>query len=503
MSFTAFGDSLILGACLVVSGSGHAHAQIAQAGALNALGAETQKYVRVPAGRVVLEHVRVIDGTGGPARGDQNVTIEGGRIAAISAGASIPAADGTTIIDFRGHSVLPGIVGMHDHVFYQARPNLRDDNSTDGRAFFLNMSFSAPRLYLAAGVTTIRTAGSAAPNADLQLRRMIDEGTVPGPHMDVTGPYLDGLSPAQTMQTMPLAGPTDARQTVAFWAEHGVTSFKVYQNITRAELRAVIDEAHSRGLKVTGHLCSVTYPEAIELGIDNLEHGFSVNTALDPDKTPDTCSASAGDYTLEHAAAGTAEATRLIASLVAHHVAITSTLPLRAASVPGMGHLSDGSPIRAAELDAMSPSLRAAYELWYEHPSPTRDHTAALVRGEMALERAFDAAGGLLLAGPDPVGLAGVLPGFGDQREIELLVEAGFSPVEAIRIATLNGAIFLGCERSIGSIEVGKNADLLVVRGDPSARIADIENVALVFKDGVGYDSAKLLASVKGHYGEY
>jgi cytosine/adenosine deaminase-related metal-dependent hydrolase len=126
-----------------------------------------------------------------------------------------------------------------------------------------------------------------------------------------------------------------------------------------------------------------------------------------------------------------------------------------------------------------------------------------LLRREMELEREFVAAGGLLLAGPDPVGLNGLVPGFSDQREIELLVEAGFSPLAAIRIATLNGATFLGRAQEIGSIAVGKHADLVVVKGDPAVHIADIEHVELVFKDGVGYDPAKLLASVKGRYGEY
>jgi imidazolonepropionase-like amidohydrolase len=121
----------------------------------------------------------------------------------------------------------------------------------------------------------------------------------------------------------------------------------------------------------------------------------------------------------------------------------------------------------------------------------------------MDLEREFVAAGGLLLAGPDPVGLGGNLPGFGDQREIELLVEAGFAPVEAIKIATLNGALFLGRDRQIGSIATGKNADLVVVEGDPAAKITDIENVEIVFKDGVGYDPRLLLDSVRGRYGQY
>jgi imidazolonepropionase-like amidohydrolase len=119
------------------------------------------------------------------------------------------------------------------------------------------------------------------------------------------------------------------------------------------------------------------------------------------------------------------------------------------------------------------------------------------------MERAFVAAGGLLLAGPDPTGDGGTLPGYGDQREVELLVQAGFTPLEAIKIATLNGAAYLGRDKQIGSIAPGKNADLVIVKGDPSKDINDIENTEIIFKDGVGYDSQKLLDSVKGRYGQY
>ena len=466
----------------------------------DSLGAAVRKVVRVSSARVVLEHVNIIDGTGAPATPDRNITIEGGRISGVAAGADVPPADGTTILDLRGYSVMPGIVGMHNHLIYMSRPNLAADNTTDGPALFQQMSFSATRLYLANGVTTMRTTGSPEPNTDIKLKRAIDAGVLPGPHLDVTGPYLDG--PGGNLQMPELTGAKDARDAVAYWADRGVTSFKAYAHITREELRAAIAEAHRRGLKVTGHLCSVTYDEAIALGIDNLEHGFSANTALDPDKKPDTCSASGGDYTLMQMSPGGTEANRLIASLVAHHVAITSTLPLRAAAAAR--EASDtGPPLRVEVWQAMSPSARQAYVVWRDQPRPRQSDVAARLRREMDLERAFVAAGGLLLAGPDPVGLAGNIPGFGDQREIELLVEAGFTPVQAIRIATLNGATFLGRQSHIGSIAVGKNADLVVMKGDPATRIADIENVEIVFKDGVGYDTAKLLESVRGRYGEY
>src|SRR5260370_19499550 len=136
------------------------------------------------------------------------------------------------------------------------------------------------------------------------------------------------------------------------------------------ELRAAVKEAHKRGLKITGHLCSVTYQEAAEIGIDNLEHGFFVNTELDPDKKPDTCSASGGDYTLEHTMPGSAEADRLIAMLVRHHVAITSTLPGLASTLPGVEASVDGRPlVRPAGLQALAPTFREEYSYNPNRPS--------------------------------------------------------------------------------------------------------------------------------------
>jgi imidazolonepropionase-like amidohydrolase len=124
-----------------------------------------------------------------------------------------------------------------------------------------------------------------------------------------------------------------------------------------------------------------------------------------------------------------------------------------------------------------------------------------LLRKAMEFERAFVQAGGMLIAGLDPTGNGGIVAGFGDLRQIELLVEAGFTPVEAVKIATLNGAKVLGEDSRIGSIAAGKQADLLIVKGNPAANINDIENVHIVFKDGVGYDSEKLIQSVQGLVG--
>src|SRR5262252_5518076 len=276
----------------------------------------TQKYIRVNSPRVVLAHVRVIDGTGKPAVDDQNVVIEGGKIVAVQSGADVASSNGVTVLDLRGYTVMPGIVGMHNHLYHIARPDLEANGDWEAPLLLPQMTFSSPRMYLGAGVTTMRTTGSVETYADLNLKKMLDSGLVPGPHIDVTGPYLEGPNPYLFMQMHQLASHEDARRLVDYWAGQGVTSFKAYMDITRDELKAAIEEAHKRGIKVTGHLCSVTYPEAAALGIDDLEHGFSANTQNDPDKRPDTCSASAGDYTLDHMAPGSTDAVRLMTSLV-------------------------------------------------------------------------------------------------------------------------------------------------------------------------------------------
>jgi imidazolonepropionase-like amidohydrolase len=464
------------------------------------LGPDVQPYVSIPAGQIALAHVRVIDGTGAAAMEDMTVLIEGARIGAVQA-ASAPIPAGYRTIDGTGETVIPGIVGMHNHLFYLQRPNIDASGHSEQPIIIPQMTFSAPRLYLANGVTTMRTTGSVEPNTDLALKREIDAGHLVGPHLDVTGPYLEGPG-AFFIQNHVITSPDDARNEVAFWADQGVNSFKAYMNITRAELGAAIKEAHRHGLKLTGHLCSVTYPEAVALGIDNLEHGFFVNTQLDPGKQPDKCSEGTGTPTLLKMTPGSPEANALIKLLVDHHVAVTSTLPVFAQSVP----LHE--PLQARQMDVLTPQAKESY-LYLRNLTASRAGTprandfAQAYKNDLGLEREFVAAGGLLMAGPDPTGNGGVIPGFGDQREIELLVEAGFTPVEAIRIATLNGATYLGLADRIGTIAAGKNADLVLVKGNPAANIADVENVVTVFKDGVGYDSAKLIQSVRGRFGEY
>jgi len=430
----------------------------------------------------VLTHVRVIDGTGAPARDNQTLVIRDGRIAQVGGVASITLPAGANIIDLPGRSVLPGLVMMHEHLYYPTGPGVYGQ---------LGESFT--RLYLAGGVTTMRTGGNTNGVMDYNLARRIEAGEMVGPAMDATAPYLNGPSPF--LQMYGLKDAADARRQANYWADMGASSFKAYMQITRDELKASIEEAHKRGLKVTGHLCSVTYGEAADLGIDNLEHGFFAATDFVADKQPDVCPGQArGQQSVAALDENGAPFAALVKKLVDKHVALTSTLTVFETFTPGRP-----SP---RGLDVLTPQLREQFERAHERVERSASSTyTALFPKDMRMERAFVKAGGLLTAGIDPTGAGGVIPGFADQRQIELLVEAGFTPLEAISIGTLNGAKYLGRDASIGTIAVGKQADLMIVGGDPSTTIADIRRVETVVKKGVGYDPSKLIASVAGQVG--
>ncbi len=439
-------------------------------------------YVKVDAPLVALTHARVIDGTGAPARDDQTLILRDGVIAAIGGSASTAVPDGAMVIDLSGRSVMPGLVMMHEHLYYPTGPGV-----------YGQLGESFVRLYLAGGVTTMRTGGNVNGFMDLNMKRVIDAGRKAGPDIDATAPYLNG--PNNFIQMRSMEGPADARKQVAYWADEGATSFKAYMNITRSELGAAIEEAHRRGIKVTGHLCSVTYSEAADLGIDNLEHGFVAATDFVAGKEPDACPQ--GRRTPESLIAldenGPAFKA-LVDKLIAKNVALTSTLTVFETFTPGR-------PLPPG-LDVLVAPLKEQFERTHARVSANQQSLyAQLFPKAMALERAFAKAGGLLIAGTDPTGSGGVIPGYSNQRALELLVEAGFTPLEAITIGTRNGAKYLGRDARIGTLAAGKQADLIVINGNPAANIADVRNVETVFKRGVGFDPAKLIDSVKGRVG--
>jgi len=458
--------------------------------------APASKFIRENAPVIAVTHVQLIDGSGAPAQADQTIVMDHGKIAAVgpTAGTTVPA--GAKVIDGKGKTLIPGIVGMHEHLFYPA--------ANDGEPIFIEQPFSFPQLYLASGVTTARTTGSIEPYTDLQVKARVDSGRLPGPDLYLTTPYLEG-GPSAFLQLHPLKDAAEARAFVDYWHSVGFTSVKAYVSVKPDELRAGIEEAHKLGMKVTGHLCSVGYIEAAEMGIDDLEHGpyGAPDGELYSKKKPGVCLDDFSGFfgmlaeIIKNTDPDGPELRKTIDTLVAHHVAVTSTLAVfEGGSRPPM---NSGIMKRSHEL--MSPLAWSKVMTLRANMLDLDPLFREWIQKETKFERNFVAAGGMLLAGCDPTGFGQTLAGVGDQREVELLVEGGFTPVEAIHIATQNGAAFLGAADRIGSVAAGKQADLVLLDGDLAKDITVIENPEIVFKSGVGYDSNAIYESLHGQVG--
>ncbi|HZG43092.1 MAG TPA: amidohydrolase family protein [Longimicrobium sp.] len=446
-----------------------------------ALAPAVRAFVAVDAPVVALTHVRLVDGTGATARHDQTVVVRGTRIERVgpTATTSIPA--GARVMDLSGHTVIPGLVSLHEHTYF------------GGLSRSVPMNASA-YLYLAFGVTTAMTAGSQLPEQEVELKRAIDAGEMPGPRLHIAGPYIT----AGTRRTGAFRGvdsPGEARRFVDEWAGKGATWFKVMSG-PRDVLAWVIKAAHGRRLRVTGHLCAVTFGEAAELGIDALQHGFITASEYVPGKRPDVCPPGnqRAQADVDVASPAVQESIRRIA---ATGTPVVSTLGVYESFIPGRARLD------SAAMAMLSPATRREVEA--NHAGLAQSGftvSERLLQKMMRWERDFVAAGGVLGAGSDPWG-TGFLPGFGNLRNYELLVEAGFTPEQAIQVMTLNGARILGEEARTGSVEAGKAADLVIIRGDPLGTPSAIYDVRTIFRDGRGYDSARLREFARGKVGVF
>ncbi len=436
---------------------------------------------------VALTNVELIDGTGSDPRQNQTLLIRDGKIATIGDATKIAIPKDAKRVDLAGHTLMPGFVMMHEHMFYPA-----------GLGNYTEMLRSFPRLYLAGGATTVRTAGSMLPFGDINLRNEIIKGNMPGPDIHVTGPFVDGPS-LLFMKVKITKDPNDVRTLVDYWSKEGATSYKAYMHIPRATLAALVEEAHARKQKVTGHLCSITYREAADIGIDNLEHGFFAATDFVKAKRPDACPAQQDMLnSLVALDPDGVEAKALIDHLVAKKVALTSTLTI-------FETFAAGRPLApAGALDLLTTDMREQYlARWSAIAQSGKNQWSDLLKIGMRLEKRFVEAGGTLVAGTDPTGYGGVIAGFSNMRQLELLLETGFTLPQAIKIATLNGAVMLGVEQSVGSLEVGKRADLIVLKGSVSKDQKALREIQWTMKVGVAYDRARILAAMKGKVGLY
>jgi len=447
----------------------------------------SQQFVSIKADTLTLTHATVVDGTGQPGKNDQTLIIIKGRIAQIGKSGNVNVPASAKVLDCTGKTIIPGMIMMHEHMFY--------GENVPPYYLGIEMPFSFPRLYLAGGATTIRTAGTTEAQTDLNIKNWIDEGKMTGPDIDVTGPYIErAFFP---IPEIPFVKSTEeAEKDVSYWISKGCTSFKVYNNITKEDLKAVTTLAHKHNLKVTGHLCSITYREAAELGIDNLEHGFIPASDFVKGKKENACPVAGVIPSLKNLDVNSDEMKKLITFLIEKKVTLTSTLPVFEPNtgremVPGGGE------------DALASQIKEIIEKNYKASAGKDTSDVVLFKKEMAWEKQFVDMGGRLMAGIDPTGSGRTIPGYADRHVLELLVEAGFTFPQAVKICSLNAAEYMGKEKEIGTIETGKRADLVLIDGDPQTNIKAIRNTEIVFKNGVGYDSKKLFESVKGKVGLY
>ena len=444
-----------------------------------------KKFISVDADTVALVHATIIDGTGGSIKADQTVMIIKGIISKTGNTTNIKVPPGITVIDCSGKTIIPGMVMMHEHLFY--------GESVPPNYLGLEMPVSFPQLYLAGGVTTMRTTGSVEPQTDLNIRDNIRDGKMAGPDIDVTGPYIERTG-IPIPEMLFIKTPDDATKEVNYWADMGCTSFKLYMDLTRADAKAAIDAAHKRGIKVTGHLCSISFHEAADLGIDDLEHGFFVSSDFEKDKKEDQCSSGAQFFSIRQLDENSLAMKELIQYLIKKNVAITSTLPVFEPYTGRDIFPGDGG-------DALVPEIRDKIEASSKAAVGKDSSTIVMFKKEMAWEKQFADMGGRLLAGIDPTGAGRVIPGYADRHILELLVEAGFSLPQAVKICSLNAAQYLGKDKEIGTIQEGKRADLVLINGDLQKDIHAVRNTEIVFKNGVGFDSKKIFESQKGMVG--
>jgi len=452
---------------------------------------DVSRYIVEDAPVIALTQALIIDGTGAPPVANQTVIIREGRITQIGPDQAVVVPGDAHRIELGGKAVLPGWVMLHEHLFHSVAP-WRDP------AIVAEQPFSYPKLYLAAGVTSARTAGSMDPYSDLGIKKAIAAGTMAGPDFDFTAPYIDG-EPGSILQEHTLDSVEAVRQHVRFWAAQGFTSFKAYVSITLEQLGAAIDEAHQLGLKITLHPCSVTYREAVSLGIDQIEHGFFHMADFQPDRLAGQCNDEKQPESLIRLSTDDERVRSLFSYLIEHRVAITSTPAVYARMAQMLPPLGEGD---VTLLD------KSSTDYYFEDLASGARHTAdasmiefqQAVRANRSLEAAFWRAGGRLVVGSDAVP-PGSLAGNENLTSIELLAEEGIPPLDVIRIATLNGAETLGISDDRGTVAVGKRADLIVIDGNPSLNIKDIRHIDLVFKNGIGYDPAALRQSAMGTVG--
>ena len=426
---------------------------------------------------VVIRGGWLFTATGNTVVRNHGILIVAGRLMAVDRAITPAESEGARVVQLRDDQyVLPGIFDVHAHYNMTLGPDgLRSDEYTYN-----------PLIFLANGVTSTFPAGEYDPDAMMDARKRIDAGEQVGPRIYNSGPYFGTARRGWN----PNATTADIYRDVDEWAAKGARAFKA-KGIAPEHLKALIERAHQHGLTVTAHLesgfrNSTNARDAILMGIDRVEHILG-GDQLDPNK-PAYPSWSMVDTTSR-------QFRDIVKLFISHHVMFdpTITAPVY------FSRLQEGFDYWIDERKFFTPEVQA----WVK-TKPARTTVASWDSLYWAMRRttkAFYDAGGLLTLGTDNPSTGEFIAGFSAHRELHTLVLAGIPPAAALRIATINGARAMGVSDKLGTIEVGKLADLFVIAGNPLVDIRNTRKVQIVMKSGFIYDPTDLLARAEGKIG--
>jgi len=429
-----------------------------------------------PSGEHLLFKVKaLINPATGTSIDDAIVETNGGRILRVGHSGDFEVPANLKVMDFGDKYVIPGLIDTHGHLYWGVT----------------HVQTTIPALavfYLAAGVTSIGDPGSMDPGSDLALRNRIDSGVFPGPRYYLAGEYLD-MAPLIVPWMNPVATAEEARLKVDLWASQGATAIKLYANMHGEVMQAAIEEAHAHGMRVWAHIGTVSYHEAIEMGVDQIFHGVLTMS--------DTRAAGAtqADYKNWSVGTGKLDLTRPeikedFKMAAAGKVVFTPTAVVMEPPDLVKNHMSE-------QMKYYSPQAWDRIQKLGEDPRMKSFMNPEAVQKNREFIRRAHEAGCMLATGTDLV-LVSILPGFSLWREMEIFAEAGLKPMEVLKAATVNGAYAIGRSDQLGTVEPGKLADFVVLTADPRIDISNVRSVYRVVKGGVLYDPQELLQPMAG-----
>jgi imidazolonepropionase-like amidohydrolase len=417
--------------------------------------------------------IDVRTGTGQP---NATVLVDGDRIVSVSP-QELP--ESANVIDASGAWLLPGLIEMHAH--------------TTGNP----LKWKIHHLYLAYGVTTVRDTGGNLTLLRL-LREQLEQNSHVGPRIFFAGPLLDGATPVWPPMSIMVDTPIRARAAVEFLASQGVDFIKIYNWVPEASLRAILESAHQHGLRVTGHVPRmITMTRAIQLGMDCLEHiritGRELLPAYEADRLDSLPVARRETLLWERFELESEPMQRLIRLVADSRVFFDPTLLVDTAlSLDGYAIDIENPANADVPEDVRSAFVREERPPIFDVSEVRLETARDGFRKRQRLVGMLHEAGARLLAGTDCFGLGKQLPGLGLQNELVLLVESGLTPLAALQAATLTAAEALGESDTLGTLEPGKLADIVVLDADPLVDIRNARRVRTVVKGGHVYDSAAL-----------